>query len=187
MCISINEEVVHGIPGERVLEEGDIVSIDCGVYYKNFHSDSAFTYPVGDVDKEVIELLKVTKESLYKGIEATKFGGRIGDISFAIQNHHTFEDESRTEGEYQNEVPIEVKQKLYESMPSEPLRNVLFRNQGDLKFKEVGEAYTILNDDKLIEIAARDMESLKKMLSSFEDVHKIERFCSNSNSNHSVD
>ena len=66
---------------------GDIVSIDCGVFYKGFHSDSAFTYPVGKVSDEVRKLLRVTKESLYKGIENATAGNRIGDISFAIQNH----------------------------------------------------------------------------------------------------
>ncbi|MDX1628171.1 MAG: type I methionyl aminopeptidase [Fulvivirga sp.] len=87
LCISLNENVVHGFPGEYELKEGDIISIDCGVFYKGFHSDSAYTYPVGSVDEEIMQLLKVTKESLYKGIEQAVFGNRIGDISFAIQNY----------------------------------------------------------------------------------------------------
>lgn len=87
LCISLNENVVHGFPGEEELKEGDIISIDCGVYYKGFHSDSAFSYPVGKVEAEVMQLLKVTKESLYKGIEQAVFGNRIGDIAFAIQQH----------------------------------------------------------------------------------------------------
>ncbi len=87
LCISVNENVVHGFPGAYELREGDIISVDCGVYYKDFHTDSAYTYPVGTVSDEVIQLLKVTKESLYKGIEQAVVGQRIGDIAFAVQDH----------------------------------------------------------------------------------------------------
>ncbi len=87
LCISVNENVVHGFPGEYQLKNGDIVSIDCGVYYKGYHSDSAYTYPVGEVDEEIKKLLQVTKESLYKGIKEAKKGNRIGDIGFAIQQY----------------------------------------------------------------------------------------------------
>ena len=87
LCISVNENVVHGFPGKYELREGDIISIDCGVYFKGYHSDSAYTYPVGEVSEEVIQLLKVTKESLYKGIESAVIGNRIGDIANAIQRH----------------------------------------------------------------------------------------------------
>ncbi|MDX2301563.1 MAG: type I methionyl aminopeptidase [Microscillaceae bacterium] len=87
LCISVNEAVVHGIPGEYELNEGDIISIDCGVYLNGFHSDSAYTYAVGKVSEEIKALLRVTKESLYLGIESAKAGSRIGDISFSIQKH----------------------------------------------------------------------------------------------------
>lgn len=87
LCISVNENVVHGFPGEYELKEGDIISIDCGVYYKGFHSDCAYTYPVGKIDEKVQDLLKVTKDSLYLGIKETVTGNRIGDISFAIQSY----------------------------------------------------------------------------------------------------
>ena len=87
LCISPNDQVVHGIPSEDELKDGDIISIDCGVYYKGFHSDSAYTYPVGDVSQEILSLLKATKESLYKGIEEAKFGNRIGDLAYAIQHY----------------------------------------------------------------------------------------------------
>ena len=87
LCISLNENVVHGFPGEYELKEGDIISVDCGVYYKKFHSDSAYTYPVGKVDEEVMKLLRVTRESLYKGIEKAVYGNRMGDISAAIQEY----------------------------------------------------------------------------------------------------
>ncbi len=93
LCISVNEQVVHGFPSEYRLQEGDIISVDCGVYYKGFHSDSAYTYAVGEVSEEVKKLLKITKDSLYKGIEKAVLGNRIGDISHAIQSfveEHSF-------------------------------------------------------------------------------------------------
>lgn len=87
LCISTNEVVVHGFPSEYELKDGDIISIDCGVFYKGFHSDSAYTYPVGEISPETLSLLKATKESLYKGIEEAKFGNRIGDVAYAVQNY----------------------------------------------------------------------------------------------------
>jgi len=87
LCISLNENVVHGFPSDYELQGGDIISIDCGVYYKGFHSDSAYTYPVGKVDDDVDMLLKITKESLYKGIREAVYGNRIGDIGFAVQTY----------------------------------------------------------------------------------------------------
>jgi len=87
LCVSLNENVVHGFPGEYQLQSGDIISIDCGVYYKGYHSDSAYTYGIGEVSKEIDQLLKVTRESLYKGIEKAVFGNRVGDIGYAIQTY----------------------------------------------------------------------------------------------------
>jgi methionyl aminopeptidase len=87
LCVSPNEQVVHGFPSDSELREGDILSIDCGVFYKGFHSDSAYTYPVGEVEEKKLQLLKVTKESLYKGINEAVVGRRVGDISYAIQNY----------------------------------------------------------------------------------------------------
>ena len=87
LCTSVNDYVVHGIPSGYVLQEGDIVSVDCGVYYKGFHSDAAFTYPVGTVSSETMRLLQVTKEALYCGIDEARVGNRIGDIGYAIQDH----------------------------------------------------------------------------------------------------
>ncbi len=87
LCMSVNEVVVHGIPGSYELKDGDIVSIDCGVKLNGFHSDSAYTYPVGEVSKEVMDLLTATKKSLYKGIEQAVDGLRIGDIGFAVQHY----------------------------------------------------------------------------------------------------
>mmetsp|Transcript_9808 Transcript_9808/g.22609 ORF Transcript_9808/g.22609 Transcript_9808/m.22609 type:complete len:257 (-) Transcript_9808:5754-6524(-) len=87
LCTSVNEYVVHGLPGNYVLREGDIVSVDCGVYYKGFHSDAAFTYPVGKISEETMRLLQVTRQALYCGIYEAQVGKRIGDIGYAIQQH----------------------------------------------------------------------------------------------------
>jgi methionyl aminopeptidase len=87
LCISINEAVVHGIPHDNPLKEGDIISVDCGVKKNGFYGDHAYSFAVGVVKPELQKLLDVTKESLYKGIEQCIAGNRIGDISFAIQQH----------------------------------------------------------------------------------------------------
>lgn len=87
LCISINDEVVHGIPSERELQEGDVVSIDCGVLKNGFYGDSAYTFEVGEVREDVRKLLRVTLEGLYKGIENAIPGKRIGDIGSAVQEH----------------------------------------------------------------------------------------------------
>lgn len=85
VCASVNEELVHGIPGERVLNDGDIISIDIGAHFNGYHGDSAWTYPVGTISDETQRLLDVTEESLYKGLEHAKAGQRLTDISHAIQ------------------------------------------------------------------------------------------------------
>lgn len=87
LLTSVNDQVVHGLPNNRPLKNGDIVSIDCGVLLDGFHADSAYTYEIGEVSPEIKNLLKVTKESLYLGIEQMIFGNRIGDISHVIQKH----------------------------------------------------------------------------------------------------
>ena len=88
LCISVNEEVVHGIPSAgRILKEGDVVSVDCGTLKNGFYGDSAYTFEVGEVAEDVKKLLRVTKESLYKGIEKAVAGLRIGDIGHAVQSH----------------------------------------------------------------------------------------------------
>ena len=86
LCISINDEVVHGIPGQRRLKEGDIVSLDVGVNYIGYFGDAAVTLPVGEIDPEAKRLLEVTKKALYIGIEKAKAGNRLFDISYAIQS-----------------------------------------------------------------------------------------------------
>ncbi len=84
LCVSVNAQVVHGIPGNYALKEGDIVSVDCGVVKDGYYGDSAYTFRVGKISEELANLLKVTKESLYKGINEAKEGNRMGDISSAI-------------------------------------------------------------------------------------------------------
>jgi methionyl aminopeptidase len=86
-CISVNDVVVHGFPNGEPLREGDIISIDTGVVKNGFHGDHAYTFAIGDPGVEIMQLIRVTKESLYKGIEKAVAGGRVGDISFAIQEH----------------------------------------------------------------------------------------------------
>ena len=87
LCISVNDVVVHGFPSDYVLKEGDIVSVDCGTIYKGYNGDSAYTFPVGEVDAETRKLLDVTKESLYRGIAAAVAGNRTGDIGHAVQTY----------------------------------------------------------------------------------------------------
>lgn len=86
-CISLNEEIVHGLPSDRKLQNGDIFTLDLGIYYKGFHSDMAVTIPVGDVDFEIQRLLRVTKKSLKRGIKKAKAGNTFGDVSNTIQRY----------------------------------------------------------------------------------------------------
>jgi methionyl aminopeptidase len=86
-CISVNDVVVHGFPGDSELNAGDIISVDIGVILNDWHGDHAYTFAIGDPGEEVMKLIRVTKESLYKGIEKAVAGNRVGDIAFAIQEH----------------------------------------------------------------------------------------------------
>lgn len=85
LCISVNSVVVHGMPGDYTLKSGDIISVDGGVFYQGYHSDSAYTHAVGEVSEEVQKLLKITRQSLYQGIEKAVVGNRMGDVSSTIQ------------------------------------------------------------------------------------------------------
>ncbi len=86
-CLSVNDAVVHGFSDNNVLKEGDIISVDIGVFKNGFHGDSAYTFAIGDPGEKVLQLMKITKEALYKGIEKAHHGNRIGDIAFAIQDY----------------------------------------------------------------------------------------------------
>lgn len=86
-CISVNDAVVHGFPNNNELKDGDIVSVDVGVFMNGYHGDSAYTFAIGSIPDDVKQLLRVTKESLYKGVEKAVAGNRVGDIAFAVQDH----------------------------------------------------------------------------------------------------
>jgi methionyl aminopeptidase len=94
ICTSVDDEVVHGIPGGRVLADGDIVSIDCGAIVDGWHGDAAITVPVGTVAPELLELIRVTEQAMWRGIAAARLGGRVTDISHAVESH------VRAEGSY---------------------------------------------------------------------------------------
>lgn len=87
ICASVNDEVVHGIPGERVLADGDVISIDCGAIVDGWHGDAAITVVIGEVPAEITELLRVTEEAMWRGIAAARLGGRVTDISHAVESH----------------------------------------------------------------------------------------------------
>jgi methionyl aminopeptidase len=87
LCVSVNDEVVHGMPSERVLKEGDIVSLDFGIIYKGYYGDAAMTYPVGAISEKARKLLDVTQASLYEGIKQAREGNRLHDISYAVQSY----------------------------------------------------------------------------------------------------
>ena len=87
VCTSVNEVLVHGIPGSQILKNGDIISVDVGACYKGYHGDSAWTFLVGDVDEKTRDLCRVTEEALYRGLEQVRPGNRIGDISWAIPSY----------------------------------------------------------------------------------------------------
>lgn len=87
ICTSINDQVVHGIPDERILQDGDIISIDCGAYYEGFHGDAARTFPVGNISEEAKRLIQVTRDSFFEGLKYAVEGNRIGDISYAVQSY----------------------------------------------------------------------------------------------------
>ncbi|MDX6326583.1 MAG: methionyl aminopeptidase [Nocardioidaceae bacterium] len=87
ICASVNDEIVHGVPGDRVLREGDVLSIDCGAIVDGWHGDAAVTVPIGAVTDEARDLMRVTEEALWQGIAAARLGGRVGDISRAVEAH----------------------------------------------------------------------------------------------------
>jgi methionyl aminopeptidase len=87
ICVSVNDEIVHGIPGGRVIEEGDIVSIDCGAIVDGWHGDAALTVAVGDVPEATLELMRVTEESMWRGIAAASLGGHVGDVSHGVETY----------------------------------------------------------------------------------------------------
>lgn len=158
LCISVNEQVVHGIPNKKPLSEGDIISVDCGVLKNGYYGDHAYTFPVGEISEEVKQLLKITKESLYLGIEQLQAGKRIGDVSFAIQRY----TEKHGYGVVRELVGHGLGQEMHES-PEVPnygkrgrgtvIKNGLVLaiepmiNLGTRKVKQLSDGWTIVTAD----------------------------------------
>lgn len=187
LCMSPNDQVVHGIPNDRVLEDGEILSVDCGVVMNGYFGDSAFTYEVGEVDAETKQLLKVTKESLYKGIEMAVSGNRIGDIGYAVQKHA----ESFGYGVVRELVGHGVGKNLHES-PEVPNygrrgRGVKLKenmviaiepmiNMGTREINQLSDGWTIVTADKKFSAHYEHTIVVRKgkaeVLSSFEEIEK---------------
>jgi len=187
LCTSLNEQVVHGIPNDNPLNEGDIISIDCGVVMKGYYGDSAYTYEVGEVSKDVKNLLIRTKESLYKGIEQAVSGNRIGDIGYAIQTHveqfgYGVVREMVGHGVGENlheepQVPNYGKRgrgiKLKEGMviAVEPMINL-----GTRRIKQLSDGWTIITADKKYSAHFEHTIVVRKgkaeVLSSFKEIEK---------------
>lgn len=188
LCISINEAVVHGIPKEKPLENGDIISVDCGVVLNEFCGDSAYTFGVGEVSADVEKLMKVTKECLYKGIEQAIDGNRIGDIGHAVQQHA----ESHGYGVVRELVGHGLGRSLHEgpevpnygnkgrgkklktgmTLAIEPMINM-----GTKSVQQDADGWTIVTKDRMPsahfehDIAVRNGKA--EILSSFEEIEKV--------------
>ncbi len=160
LCISPNSQVVHGIPNRDFFKEGDIISIDCGVLKNGFYGDHAYTFSIGEISSKTKQLLKITKESLYKGISEFKIHNRIGDISYAIQNH----SEKNGFGVVRELVGHGIGKSVHEGpeIPNYGKRGkgkkiingmVLaiepMINQGTYKVNQLNDGWTILTADKL--------------------------------------
>ena len=188
LCISPNEQIVHGIPNNNPLEDNSILSVDCGVVMNGFYGDSAFTYEVGEVDLDVKKLLKITKESLYKGIDQAIVGNRIGDISHAIQSH----SEEHGYGVVRELVGHGLGKNLHESpeVPNYGKRGSGLKlkkglviaiepmiNMGTRKILQHNDGWTITTIDKKpsahFEHTIVVREGKAEILSSFKEIEKI--------------
>lgn len=189
LCISVNAEVVHGIPGKREIKEGDVVSIDCGVKKDGFFGDSAYSFTIGEVTDEARKLILVTKECLLKGIEKAVLGCRIGDISAAVQDHA----ESNGFGVVRELVGHGVGKKLHEKpeVPNYGKRGagILLKpgmviaiepmiNAGKRQVKQLNDGWTILTADLKpsahFEHTVSIGTQVPDVLSSFEKIEKAE-------------
>ncbi len=189
LCISINEEVVHGIPSEkRKLQEGDIVSIDCGIEKDGYFGDHAYTFAVGNCEEEALDLLRTTLESLYRGIDEAEHGNKIGDISNAVQTHC----ESRGYGVVRDLVGHGLGRSLHEdpSVPNfgkkgrgERLRSGMtlaiepMITLNSWKIKTLKDGWTVVTEDNSLaahyehDIVVR--EGKAEMLSTFDYIAEI--------------
>lgn len=158
ICSSINEEVVHGIPGEKILQEGDIVSIDCGACYEGFHGDAARTFPVGKISDEAKKLIEVTRDSFFEGLKYAVVGNRIGDISHAVQTYA----ESNGFSVVRDYVGHGVGRKMWEEPPvpnfGKPGKGLKLVkglviavepmiNEGTYAVKELSDGWTVITHD----------------------------------------
>jgi methionyl aminopeptidase len=188
LCISVNEVVVHGIPGERIIREGDIVSIDCGVLMNGYYGDSAYTFGIGQVKEPIVQLMRVTRESLYKGITKALAGNRVGDIGHEIQQY--------VEGYNYSVVRVLVGHGLGKNLHEEPEipnygykgEGVMLRegmviciepmiNYGKKGVVQESDGWTIRTKDKLpsahFEHAVVIRKEKPEVLSSFEEIEQV--------------
>jgi methionyl aminopeptidase len=189
LCTSVNEAVVHGIPNNQLLQDGDIVSVDCGVLKDEFYGDSAYTFEVGNVSKEVKKLLQVTKECLELAIEQTRSGNRIGDIGYSVQNHaekngfgvvRELVGHGLGRGLHEKpEVPNYGKKgKGHKMKPGLVLAIEPMINLGKKEVSQSSDGWTIITNDKLPSAHfEHDVAILKdgkpEVLSSFEEIEKV--------------
>lgn len=160
LCTSLNEHVVHGIPNNKPLESGDVLSVDCGALKNDFYGDHAYTFAIGEVKPETLKLLQVTKESLYLGIEQCKAGKRLGDIGYAIQSHA----ESHGYGVVRDLVGHGIGRTMHEdpqvpnygrSGKGKKLQEGLVLaiepmiNMGSYKVKQLSDGWSIVSHDRL--------------------------------------
>jgi methionyl aminopeptidase len=189
LCTSVNSAVVHGIPNDKPLEDGDIVSVDCGVLMDEFYGDSAYTFEVGEVSDEIKKLLRITKESLDLAVEQTRSGNRIGDIGFAVQNHA----ESNGYGVVRELVGHGLGRSLHEKpevpnygkkgrghkmKPGLVLAIEPMINLGKKEITQLDDGWTILTKDNLPSAhfehdVAISREGSPEVLSSFEEIEKV--------------
>ena len=162
LCISVNEVVVHGIPGAYELKDGDIISVDCGFYKNGYHGDSAYTFAIGNVSPEKLQLLKITKESLYRGVAQAVENNRIGDISFAVEN---FTAREHGYGVVRELVGHGVGKKLHED-PQVPN----FGRRGDGKKMREGMVLAI---EPMINLGTKDVYTLKDKWTIVTNDHKV--------------
>jgi len=188
LCTSLNQQVVHGIPNDTPLEEGDIISVDCGALMNGFYGDQAYTFMVGEVDDEIKKLLAVTKECLIRGIEQAKAGNRIGDIGFAVQQHA----ESHGYGVVRELVGHGIGRKMHEA-PEVPnfgrrgkgakLKNGMtlaiepMINLGTKNVKQLDDGWTIVTADAQpsahFEHDIAIMNGQPEILTTFEYIEKV--------------
>lgn len=187
LCISVNEEVVHGIPGKREIKEGDVVSVDCGAFMNGYHGDSAFTFPVHVTDGELLKLLKVTRRSLELGIEKANAGNRVGDISASIQEYA----ERHGYGVVRELVGHGIGKTLHEKpevpnygkkgagallKPGMTIAIEPMINMGTKNVKQLSDGWTVITQDKKpaahFEHTIAITETYADVLSSFSEIEK---------------